>query len=220
ARAGTPGPAAAGDPLEIHWVRTAAEHRAVYEEVYRWATTRVVALAGEKQPGTWAVILDADETVLDNSPYQLRRAREGKGYTPESWNAWVRERAAPALPGAVDFVARVRELGGKVAIVTNRDEAVCAPTRRNLDAVGIAPDVVLCRTGEASKERRFTAVETGDGTGLGPLEVVAWVGDNIQDFPGGTQRWRGGAPEMADFGIRYFALPNPMYGSWVGNPPR
>jgi 5'-nucleotidase (lipoprotein e(P4) family) len=213
-------PAPATDPLEIHWVRTAAEHRAVYEEVYHWATTRVETLAAGEKAGTWAVILDADETVLDNSPYQLRRARQGLGYTPESWNAWVDQAAAPALPGAVAFVKRVRELGGKVAIVTNRDDALCGPTRRNLDAVGIDPDVVLCRTDVESKERRFTAVETGDGTGLGPLDVVAWVGDNIQDFPGGTQAWRDGAPEMDNFGIRYFALPNPMYGSWVDNPPR
>ncbi len=62
-----------------------------------------------------------------------------------------------------------------------------------------------------------------DGTalaGLPPLEIVAWVGDNIHDFPGGSQELRGADPRsLADFGVRFFLPPNPMYGSWQGNPP-
>ena len=214
-------PAEPSVPLSIHWYRTAAEQRALYEQAYRWAGERVRASA-EASQGPWAVILDADETVLDNSTYQLRRARLGLGYTPDSWNEWVGEEAAPALPGAVDFVGEVRRRGGRVAIVTNRDEAVCEPTRRNLAAVGIQADVVLCRQpGPSSKEGRFRAVAEGTTpAGLPPLTVVAWVGDNIQDFPGGTQALRAAGPDaLADFGVRYFVLPNPMYGSWESNPP-
>jgi 5'-nucleotidase (lipoprotein e(P4) family) len=215
-----PPPAEAAVPPAIHWYRTAAEQRALYEQAYRWAGEHVRS-AGAGLTGPWGVILDADETVLDNSTYQLRRAQAGLGYTPESWNDWVREEAAPALPGAVDFTGLVRRLGGRVAIVTNRDEAVCEPTRRNLAAVGVAADVVLCRQpGPSSKEGRFRAVEEGTTpAGLPPLAVLAWVGDNIQDFPGGTQALRGaGAAVFADFGVRYFVVPNPMYGSWESNP--
>ena len=167
------------------------------------------------------MILDADETVLDNSTYQARRARAGLGYTSESWNAWVREEAAPALPGAVAFTRRVRELGGRVAIVTNRDEEVCDATRRNLADVGVDADMVLCRApGESSKEGRFRAVREGTAQQApGRLDVVAWVGDNIQDFPGGTQAWREG-PLPPEVGTRWFVLPNPMYGSWQANPER
>lgn len=217
----SPPPAPAADPPAVHWYRTSAEQRAVYEEVYRWAAASVEGLAAERAPGSWAVILDADETVLDNSTYQLRRARAGLGYTSESWNAWVREEAAAALPGAAAFVRRVHELGGRAAIVTNRDSEVCPETLHNLRAVGVAADMVLCRApGEPGKEARFRAVREGTtGSGLGPLEVLVWVGDNIRDFPGGSQAWRGGAlpPEV---GVRWFVLPNPMYGSWEDNPPR
>jgi 5'-nucleotidase (lipoprotein e(P4) family) len=215
-------PAAHPVPAGIHWYRTAAEQRALYEQAYWWAAERV-RLTAPRQSGPWGVILDADETVLDNSTYQLRRAEQGLGYTPESWNDWVREEAAPALPGAVAFIRGVKELGGRVAIVTNRDESVCDPTRRNLVAAGVDADVVLCRRpGPSSKEARFRAVADGTAArGLPALAVVAWVGDNIQDFPGGSQAWRTDpGPALADFGTRYFILPNPMYGSWESNPGR
>ena len=213
-------PAGAAVPAAIHWFRTAAEQRALYEQTYRWAGEYVEAAAAE-QTGPWGVILDADETVLDNSTYQLRRAELGLGYTPESWNDWVREEAAPALPGAVAFISQVKRMGGRVAIVTNRDEAVCVETRRNLVAVGVAADVVLCRQpGPSAKEGRFRAVEEGTTpAGLPPLTVVAWVGDNIQDFPGGSQALRAGTGDtFSEFGVRWFVLPNPMYGSWESNP--
>jgi predicted secreted acid phosphatase len=47
---------------------------------------------------------------------------------------------------------------------------------------------------------------------------VAFVGDNIQDFPSLSQAIRKqGDDAFADFGVRFFALPNPMYGSWERN---
>ncbi|MDT8340524.1 MAG: HAD family acid phosphatase [Longimicrobiales bacterium] len=221
--AGAPGGEAAHPvPPGVHWFRTAAEQHGIYRQVYAWAGERVMTAAtGMVEP--WGVILDADETVLDNSLYQLRRARAGLGFSPESWNEWVREEVAPALPGAVDFIERIRARGGRVAIVTNRDEAVCEPTRRNLAAVGVRADVVLCRApGVSEKETRFRAVHEGTAApGLPPLRILAWVGDNIRDFPGGGQGWRedpGAAG--ADIGVRFFLLPNPMYGSWESNPVR
>jgi predicted secreted acid phosphatase len=78
--------------------------------------------------------------------------------------------------------------------------------------------VMLCRTDVGDKNPRFAAVEKGTAApGLLAIEVVAFVGDNIQDFPGMTQASRsGGEAAFADFGGRFFVLPNPMYGSWEG----
>jgi 5'-nucleotidase (lipoprotein e(P4) family) len=202
-------------------VRTAAEYRALFEQTYGLAAERVEEAAAGRETGTWGVILDADETVLDNSEYQRRRARLGLGYTSESWDEWVREEAAPALPGAVAFIRRVQGMGGRVAIVTNRNESVCEPTRRNLRQVGVQPAVVLCRRpGESEKEERFRAVQQGRAApDLPPLEVLAWVGDNIQDFPGMSQEYRRALETSPELGRRFFILPNPMYGSWERNPP-
>ncbi|MEO0559357.1 MAG: HAD family acid phosphatase [Bacteroidota bacterium] len=205
-------------PLDIRWVRRSAEHGAVYAQTYRAAGRHLRAIADTLTATDWAVVLDADETLLDNSLYQQERAEVGLEYTPESWNAWVRREAAPALPGAVGFTGLVRQLGGQVAVVTNRDDAVCDETRRNLTAVGIEADTVLCRTDEGDKNARFAAVERGVGLGLPPLTVVMWVGDNIGDFPDLTQDVRfEGEDAFSPFGGQFWALPNPMYGSWTRN---
>ena len=223
APASTTPTAAAAAPvrLEIHWTRGSAEHRAAFLQTYRMAGERLREMAAGLPAGSWAVILDADETVLDNSTYQKRIADAGQGYQSETWNAWVRERAAPALPGAAEFTQLARSLGGRVAIVTNRDDVVCEPTRENLRRVNVVFDVALCRPPESGdKNPRFQAVERGAAIpGAGPLRVLMWVGDNIQDFPGLGQDVRT-QPDaaFAEFGRRFIVLPNPMYGSWERNP--
>ena len=216
--------AATGEiPRDVHWVRSAAEHRALFLQTYRAATERVRDLAAGRVGGSWAVIMDADETVLDNSEYQRRIAQRGESFDIATWNAWVREQTADSLPGAAGFIRTVRELGGRVAIVTNRDEVVCADTRTNIERLGMRVDVVLCQApGESGKSARFDAVRLGHTpAGLPPLDVVMFVGDNIHDFPDGAQQLRSAAPaDLARFGDSWFVLPNPMYGSWERNPPR
>ena len=124
------------------------------------------------------------------------------------------------MPGAAAYTRRVRALGGRVAIVTNRADSLCAETRENLRAVQVEADVVLCQQGrESDKNPRFLRVQNGTAApGLAALDVLQWVGDNIQDFPGLSQQAaRSDITALNDFGRRYFILPNPMYGSWERN---
>jgi 5'-nucleotidase (lipoprotein e(P4) family) len=209
-------------PNDLRWFRNSAEYRALTTQVYRQAAVRLPDLARGRARDSWAVILDADETVLDNSEYQRRRAVVDSAFSDATWVPWVRERAATAVPGAVDFTRLVRTMGGKVAIVTNRADSLCAETRENLTKVGVNADVVLCQPpGQSDKNPRFQRIQNGTGTGLPALTVVAWFGDNIQDFPGLTQQvMRDDATKMNDFGSRFFVLPNPMYGSWDRLPDR
>ena len=110
-------------------------------------------------------------------------------------------------------------MGGHVVIVTNRDDVRCEPTRANLDRLGLEPDLVLCKPPEESdKNLRFERVQRGTASPeLPALTVVAWIGDNIQDFPGLTQGVRGDPTAFSPFGHYYFVIPNPMYGSWERN---
>lgn len=205
---------------DVHWARNSAEHRAIYLEVYRMAADRLPALVATRRDGTWGVILDADETVLDNSEYEVSRVPFGGTYDPAAWTAWVLQGRAPALPGAPQFTARVHELGGKVVIVTNRTEAECAATRTNLAQVAIVADLVLCRGATGDKNPRFQAVQSGTAqAGFPAIAVLEWIGDNIEDFPALKQTVRT-LPDSAfsHFGNDYFALPNAMYGSWQSNP--
>jgi 5'-nucleotidase (lipoprotein e(P4) family) len=153
--------------------------------------------------------------VISNLAYQIERA--GRPHDEEAWSAWVRRREATALPGAAAFLTLVRALGGKIAIVTNRREPVCEDTKAVFDARGLVYDLMLCRTGPSDKNPRFDAVQSGLlPSTLPPLAVVAFVGDNITDFPKLSQAIRGtGDDAFIEFGSRFFVLPNPMYGSWV-----
>ncbi|HKV51306.1 MAG TPA: HAD family acid phosphatase [Gemmatimonadaceae bacterium] len=207
----------------IRWYRASAERTAIYREVYRAATERLEQRARTLAPQSWAVIMDADETVLDNSPNEEESDSLHQGFSDARFVAWVRRDAARALPGAVAFTQRVHQLGGKLAIVSNRADSLCDHTRRTLTQAGIAADEVLCQTGPTGdKNPRFQAIANGSAPSTLPaLTVVMWLGDNIQDFPApaGAQSIRS-APDSAfvPFGDIYFALPNPMYGSWEHNP--
>lgn len=214
AAAATPAP----DPDSIRWVRDAAEYRAAVLQTYRLATAQVERDAAGRAAGSWAVVLDADETIISNLTYQVERARAGLPYSAESWAAWVRRREATPIPGAAAFLSRVRALGGKIAVVTNRLGSECADTIAVFAAHALVYDAMLCRPNgsPSDKNPRFEQVRTGAAPGLdAPVEVLAFVGDNIQDFPALSQKTKDtGDLGFASFGTRFWVLPNPMYGSW------
>ena len=117
----------------------------------------------------------------------------------------------------------MKALGGVVAIVTNRADFVCEETRGNLRKLEVPFDVVLCKPeGVSDKNPRFESVAAGTAApGLAPAEVVAFVGDNIRDFPHLDQKVRlEGEGALGDFGRRFIIIPNPLYGSWEANPYR
>ena len=218
--AAAPASAASSTARDVQWARVSAEHAAVYIETYRAAADRLVSLSAGHQRGSWGVILDADETVLDNSDYELARVPFGGSFDANAWDAWVARGSAPALPGAVAFTSRVHELGGKVVIVSNRSDRGCPATRTNLERVSIKADLVLCKTDKDDKNPRFDAVQNGTAApGFPAVAVLEWVGDNIQDFPHLSQAVRD-QPEsaFAIFGDTFFALPISMYGSWQNIP--
>ncbi|MEM7483347.1 MAG: HAD family acid phosphatase [Acidobacteriota bacterium] len=205
-------------PDRVHWVRNSAEYQAALYQVYQLALAQVEKLADGRAPGTWAVALDGDETVLSNSPYE--KARGGTGLEENSWREWVESRQAPALRGALPFLQRVREMGGKIAIVTNRSQHSCPATEDNFHARDLPFDVILCRTDDSQKEPRWERVENGTAKeGMAPAEILVWVGDAITDFPNLDQELRfepDGA--FSAFGERFFIVPNPLYGGWRRNP--
>jgi 5'-nucleotidase (lipoprotein e(P4) family) len=203
---------------DLRWAARSAEYRAQSIQAYALATARLQARAATGLPAAWGVVLDIDETTLSNLTYQQERGELGVAYSTTSWQAWVARKAATPMPGAKAFLDRVRALGGKVVLVSNRkQDGECPATADNLAAVGIRPDAMLCRTSTSDKNPRFSAVAAGTA-GLPPLEVVLFVGDNIQDFPALSQDVRDdGDDALAGFTDRFVLLANPMYGSWEKN---
>ncbi len=201
-------------PNDVRWVAESAEYRAAVWQAFALAGELVEETAAGRAPGTWAVSVDADETLISNIQYTIEETARGADYDKEVWHRWVARRAATAIPGAREFLQRVRELGGRVVIVTNRWEEDRADTEANLRALELPYDLLLVRGADREKEPRWEAVEAGTA-GLPPAEILLWVGDNIEDFPQLDQTVsERPVTELAPFGERFIVLPNPTYGSW------
>ena len=207
-------------PDSIRWMQSSAEYMAVAVQTYRLATTRVETDARGRAAGSWGVILDADDTVINNIQYQAGLARDGVVHTPERFTAFVRSFSSTAVPGAAGFLARVRALGGRIAIVTNRLQIECADTDEMMRRLSLQHDAVVCRPegapANADKNPRFRAIAAGETAASSkPIDILLYMGDNINDFPGGSQSMRAqGEAAYPEVGVHWFVLPNPMYGSW------
>ena len=216
----------AGDHLETRWVRDSEEYWAITQQIYRSATKSVVAQ--KKKKDAWAVILDVDETVLDNSTYQLRSAAYGDSWSWETWNPWTERREASVVPGAVAFIEAVRKEGGKVVFLTNRHISTLDATRDNLVAVGAYQegDPLCLLTDDEAYDKAARRAEVREGKGAcsvkgKPMQIAAYIGDTRHDLPAVGEEGR--QTFMSELGSRYFLLPNPMYGSWaskVTRPPK
>jgi len=219
------------------WVQTAVEYEGAARQAYTlaeammeraltdslWTASLEQASAGAdayagKPP---AVVLDVDETVLDNGAYQARLILDDDSYDAESWTAWVREERAGPVPGALPFTQAAVERGVQVIYLTNRDGDVEAATRDNLEALGFpvddAPDAVLTqgeREGWASKQARREWVAER-------YRILLLVGDNFGDFVSGADTTLAARQTQSTsfrkyWGTRWIVLPNPQYGSWEG----
>lgn len=218
-----------------HWYRASAERIALYRQAYTIALEKIHKHSAHHQTGHWGVIMDIDETVLDNSQFEKDSILNCHNYQPAENYAFMEQAISVATPGAQQFTCSVQKLGGKVILVTNRnghfDQHIQPATIENLTRAGICFDnVVFAQSNDdINKTPRFEAVAKGDytkllaQTTLGPIQVLGYVGDNIQDFPNAKQaEILQQDPEhsafYAKFGEEYFSLPNPTYGSWQGNP--
>jgi 5'-nucleotidase (lipoprotein e(P4) family) len=206
---------------EVKWVRDSEEYATITRWIYRSATQSVRQQAQRLQRGqSWAVVLDVDETVLDNTAYELERRAYGQPHDEAVFAAWIARREAGAVPGAAEFIAEVRRMGGRVAWITNRLVGTRAHTEENLALRGLwAEGDRLCMMDLAdtayTKTARRAEVLRGTGAcGFGaPITVLAWIGDQLGDIPRAGEADADAGREEA-FGVRYFLLPNPMYGSW------
>ena len=231
--------AAADDNLNaVAWTQTAIEHDLIYRQVYRQAGEKLlVALKNQawdalprnerKNAVTGlkpAVILDIDETVLDNSPYQARLLASGSGFNEFTWAQWCREKVAKALPGALEFSQLAATHGVTVFYLSNRAQDLSAATLANLRADGFplgADEPVFFGLGTVVEGCEQIGSEKGCRRELigRTYRVLLQVGDQIGDFvdvlantPEGRRAAIAAYQEW--IGERWFVLPNPTYGSW------
>jgi 5'-nucleotidase (lipoprotein e(P4) family) len=210
----------------LDWFRDSLEYCRLATTAYRDATRAAYRHAVRYGPKGWIVIMDADETVLDNSLYERERQRCGLRFSKPTWERWLKAGIASAIPGAAAFTQTVHQLGGLVAIVTNRDAGNDTLTRANLKAQGIWFDYEIGlphgQPEEKSSRWRAAVASLAASTGGMPTPVL-WVGDQVTDFPildsnGHIVRAMTQNDDGAGIGESFFLIPNPIYGNWSANP--
>ncbi|MCG2590522.1 5'-nucleotidase, lipoprotein e(P4) family [Rhodohalobacter sulfatireducens] len=225
------------------WVQTAAEYEANAIQAYNSAESNIdVALrdkswtAALEQGSNYslkppAIILDIDETVLDNSQYQAQLVLDNEQFNPETWDDWIAMESAPAVPGAVDFINSMENLQVDVIYITNREcmaRTVGGPecpqeedTIDNLLKVGIVdvdPEQIFLKGEQpdwtSEKQTRREVVASNH-------RIIMLFGDDLGDF----------LPDVKDditpeerselveeysehWGRKWFIFGNPTYGSW------
>ena len=207
--------------LAYNWMQQSGEYRALAYQAFNAAKAAFDAASpanGMKK----AVVVDLDETMIDNSAEGASRLLEHKAFSPASWTMWCEAEQARAIPGAVEFANYVNSHGGKMFYVSNRTAgAEYQPTVNNLKALGftgVDETSMLLKDKESKKTGRFEQVEKAG------YEIVVFIGDNLDDFAftGETYHKLNDARRAAvdkykaDFGVKYIVLPNPLYRTWEG----
>ncbi len=230
----------------VLWVQASTEYAAVTTSIYATATAALVQIAKDEpdQVSRMAIVMDIDETVLDNSSYQGQLIFDDATYEGDTWDAWIEAKAADAVPGAGDFIKMSQSLGFHVAFITNRPcrerpntDDNCPQiqdTRDNLEDVGIdtASTTLFIRGDRPSDACRefLTEAEREGGTWSGDktsrrecvsldYEIVMLFGDQLGDFTEEDGASTTPGRELAAgyneyWGKSWFMLPNPSYGGW------
>lgn len=198
------------------WYQQSAELQAIFWQTYQLAERELGSRMGKEFDKPPAVVLDIDETVLDNSPHTARQILDDRGFDNDMWDEWCLLGAARPLPGALDFTNYASDLGAEVFYISNRGIHLLDATLENLREAGF-PDAdsahVLLMTGDSGKgTRRRMVGETH--------QILMLVGDNLGDFSEIFDERSNGADRQAveeyrdSFGSAFIILPNPMYGAW------
>lgn len=200
------------------WMQRSAEYRALCYQAFNIATNQLKKELASDHDKPLAVVVDIDETILDNLPYQAWLVGKNQGYSSKTWQQWVKQNKATAVPGALSFLNFASENGVQVFYVTNRSDKVRQATLTNLKQLGF-PNVVnshlLMKTTSSNKEPRRDQIRA-------QYDVALYMGDNLGDFShkfdGKNMQQR---QQLADqyrpqWGSKYIMLPNPIYGTWDG----
>ncbi|MGB7070254.1 MAG: 5'-nucleotidase, lipoprotein e(P4) family [Pyrinomonadaceae bacterium] len=209
----------------VLYMQKAAEYRALSYQAFNLARLRLdtdfdmrhlrkLSKSERKRPR--AIIVDIDETVLDNSPAQAHGIRNRIGFNLKDWYAWGEMRKAKAIPGAVGFVDYAVSKAVTVFYVSNRDEVQKQATIDNLKSVGfdgVSVENVLLRTSGSGKDPRRKMIAE-------KYRIVMLIGDNLDDFSDVFEK-RSVADRFSEvdrseavWGKRFIVLPNAMYGTW------
>jgi len=202
------------------FVEHAPEYKALCFQAYNLASLKLKeAVKNNLENKKLAIVLDIDETVLNNIPYQAKQVLDTIGY-PTCWNDWCALEIAEPVPGVKEFLSQANELGVSIFYISNRKTKVLDQTINNLKKAGLpqaeASHVLLREKDNEKETRRQKVLAEG-------YDIVLLFGDNLSDFSAdyeitdNGQRNRIAIEQSKEFGNRFIVLPNPGYGAWTQN---
>ena len=172
--------------MAVAWFQNSAEYRELCYQAYNAALDQVTKAVAHHKKGDkpLAIVLDCDETVVDNSAFEAGLIGTGNSYSNATWDEWCAAAEATAMPGATEYLQAVDKLGVDIFYVTNRSaKTQLEGSAKNMKALGF-PQVdkkhMLFKTDTSNKQPRYDAV-------LKDYDVVVFMGDNAGDLPIGTQ---------------------------------
>ena len=197
------------------WQTTSAEYHALAYQAYNIARLRLDEDLKIKRTQKRAIIVDADETVIDNSAFQVRMIVDGEQYSSDFDN-WVKSAEGKAIPGSLDFLNYAHENGCEIYYISNRKLHHMGGTLKNLQLLGFPQaeeSHILLKNDTSNKGIRRDQVSKD-------YFVVMLIGDNLIDFEDVfrqkniEERYSSVEKFKDEFGKRFIVLPNPMYGEW------
>lgn len=200
------------------WQQKASEYKALCFQAYNTARLQLDILLKENHDKPLAVVTDIDETILDNSPYQVYSSLKNEEYSDSSWIAWTKRVDCDTVPGGLSFFQYAKSKGVSVFYITNRLEEERPQTLKELQRWNF-PDatndhLILKTAGSGKGPRRDKVSEN--------YEIVMLFGDNLSDFSSVFDKKAQGERDdqtrsnAAMFGSKFIVLPNIMYGDWEG----
>lgn len=203
--------------LALLWMQNAAEYRALSHQAYNVAIDRLrEAVNSKRSSRPLAVVLDIDETVLDNMPFEVSNLLSDRPFDMEAWDNWVDMKKAKALPGVVRFTQEATRLGVEVFYISNRRIKGLASTYQNMVEQGLSvkrENIYLKTTTSSKLDRRATILER--------YHIALLIGDNLIDFHerfenlSNSDRATFVDSYSQEFGRKLIVIPNPVYGDWL-----
>ena len=198
------------------WYQNAAEVDALYQQGYNVATNKLKELLKQPTNKPYSIVLDIDETVLSNIPFQVKMVKDGTAFNPKLWDEWVQKAEATPVAGAKEFLQFADKNKVQIYYISDRTDSQVDATIKNLEAQGLPVQgrdhIMLKKEGDKSKEGRRQEV-------IKHTNLVMLFGDNLVDFAEFSTKSEADRDKMfeqlkAEFGDKFIIFPNPMYGSW------
>ncbi len=199
----------------LYWQKNSAEYVALSYQAYNIAKLRLDEELNSNLNKRPAIVIDLDETVLNNLPYNEMLIDSSEVFTQESWSKWVNKKIATKVPGSLEFINYAKSKKVKIVYLSNRRVENYEPTKENLITLGYPFDddtLMLLRDETSDKTPRRNTLKD--------YEIIMLLGDNLADFnsvfykKSNKERIQSVDSLSKLFGDKFIVFPNLIYGDW------